>query len=65
MEGSSAVTWRTSGYSGNNGGDCVEARSVPGAVLVRDTKDRDGGALAFAPDAWRRFAAGLKSAGQA
>jgi hypothetical protein len=65
MEGSSAVTWRTSSYSGNNGGNCVEAGSAPGAVLVRDTKDRDGGALAFTPDAWRRFAARVKTAGQA
>jgi hypothetical protein len=60
MEGTSAVTWRTSSYSGSNGGQCVEAGTVPGAVLVRDTKDRDGGTLAFSSDAWRAFAAEVK-----
>jgi hypothetical protein len=48
--------WRKSTRSGNNGGACVEvADNLPGRVLVRDTKDRDGGTLAFAPDAWRAF----------
>ncbi|MFY1620636.1 DUF397 domain-containing protein [Micromonospora sp. WMMD736] len=42
--------WRKSTRSGNNGGDCVEvADNRPGVVLVRDTKDRDGGTLAFGP----------------
>ncbi|GAA2715979.1 DUF397 domain-containing protein [Micromonospora olivasterospora] len=55
--------WRKSTRSGNNGGNCVEvADNLPGVVLVRDTKDRDGGALAFAPDAWRAFVAGLTRA---
>ncbi|WP_326560313.1 DUF397 domain-containing protein [Micromonospora sp. NBC_01796] len=48
--------WRKSTRSGNNGGSCVEvADNLPGRVLVRDTKDRDGGTLSFAPDAWRAF----------
>ena len=61
MEGSSAVTWRKSTYSGNNGGDCVETGSAPGRVLVRDTKDRAGAVLAFSTDAWRAFAAKVKT----
>lgn len=61
MEGSSAITWRTSSYSGNNGGNCVEAGSAAGRVLVRDTKDRTGAVLAFAPQTWREFAAGIKN----
>jgi hypothetical protein len=61
MEGSSAVTWRTSSYSGNNGGNCVEAGNAAGRVLVRDAKDREGAVLAFAPQAWRKFAAGIKN----
>ena len=60
MEGSSAVTWRTSSFSGTNGGQCVEAGSAPGSVLVRDTTNRDGGTLAFTPDAWDAFLTGLK-----
>jgi hypothetical protein len=61
MEGSSAITWRTSSYSGNNGGNCVEAGTTAGRVLVRDTKDRVGAVLAFAPQAWREFAAGIEN----
>ncbi|GAB2941215.1 hypothetical protein GCM10027280_32120 [Micromonospora polyrhachis] len=48
--------WRKSTRSGANGGDCVEvADNLPGVVLVRDTKDRDGGTLAFGPAAWLAF----------
>jgi Domain of unknown function (DUF397) len=48
--------WRTSSYSSTNGGNCVEvADNLPGRVLVRDTKDRDGGTLTFQPAAWRVF----------
>jgi hypothetical protein len=36
-----------------------------GAILVRDTTDRDGGTLTFGPDAWRRFAATIKDADRA
>ncbi|MGW4463947.1 DUF397 domain-containing protein [Micromonospora sp. NPDC004704] len=50
------AVWRKSTRSGTNGGACVEvADNLPGRVLVRDTKDRDGGTLSFAPDAWQAF----------
>ncbi|WP_329111523.1 DUF397 domain-containing protein [Micromonospora sp. NBC_01699] len=50
------ATWRKSTRSGTNGGACVEvADNLAGIVLVRDTKDRDGGTLTFGPDAWRAF----------
>jgi hypothetical protein len=58
-------TWRKSTYSGGNGGDCVEVGGTESAVVVRDTKDRAGAALTFGPDAWRRFAATIKSADKA
>jgi hypothetical protein len=61
MEGNGALSWRKSSYSGNNGGNCVETASTTGAVMVRDTADRDGAELRFAPDAWRAFAASIKS----
>ena len=51
--------WRTSTYTGGNG-NCVEVADATLAVLVRDTKDRDGGTLAFSAAAWREFADGLK-----
>ncbi|ASW55393.1 DUF397 domain-containing protein [Plantactinospora sp. KBS50] len=48
--------WRTSTRSSGNGGACVEvADNLPGVVLVRDSKDRDGGTLAFGPARWRGF----------
>ncbi|WP_326556351.1 DUF397 domain-containing protein [Micromonospora sp. NBC_01796] len=48
--------WRKSTRSGAQGGNCVEvADNLPGRVFVRDTKDRDGGTLAFGPVAWRAF----------
>ncbi|KIR66025.1 DUF397 domain-containing protein [Micromonospora haikouensis] len=50
--------WRTSTRSSGNGGDCVEvADNLPGVVLVRDSKDRAGATLTFAPAAWRGFVA--------
>ncbi|GIJ77936.1 protein of unknown function [Micromonospora phaseoli] len=50
--------WRTATRSSNNGGDCVEvADNLPGRVLVRDSKARDGGTLAVTPTAWRAFVA--------
>jgi hypothetical protein len=55
--------WRTSTRSGGNGGNCVEvADNLPGVVLVRDSKDRDGATLAFRPDAWRGFVAAMARA---
>lgn len=60
MEGPSALNWRKSSRSGNNGGDCVEVADTANLVMVRDTKDRDGGTLAVSPDAWRAFTDKLK-----
>ncbi|MFF0318177.1 DUF397 domain-containing protein [Micromonospora sp. NPDC005252] len=48
--------WRKSTRSGGNGGACVEvADNLPYVVLVRDTKDRDGGTLRVTPNAWKAF----------
>jgi hypothetical protein len=48
--------WRKSTRSNGNGGDCVEvADNLPHAIGVRDSKDRQGPALAFTPTAWRAF----------
>ncbi|MET8362429.1 DUF397 domain-containing protein [Micromonospora sp. NPDC049580] len=48
--------WRKSTRSSSNGGACVEvADNLPGVVLVRDTKDRAGGTLAFRPVVWASF----------
>jgi hypothetical protein len=52
--------WRKSSYSGGNGGDCIEVASLPDAVAVRDTKNREGAKLTFTPDAWREFTAKIR-----
>lgn len=57
----SAATWRKSSKSGASGGQCVEAGSLPGAVLVRDTVNRDGAVLKFSAGAWAEFATAVKS----
>ncbi|MEU7609013.1 DUF397 domain-containing protein [Micromonospora sp. NPDC049204] len=55
--------WRTSTRSGDTGGACVEvADNLPGVVLVRDSKDRSGPTLTFAPAAWRGFVADTSQA---
>jgi hypothetical protein len=46
--------WRKSSYSTSTGGDCVEV-SAPGAILVRDTTDREGPVLGFRPATWQCF----------
>lgn len=51
--------WRKSSYSGN-GGNCVEVADRDNAVLVRDTENRTGTVLRFAPGAWRRYVAQVK-----
>jgi hypothetical protein len=53
--------WRTSSYSGGQGGNCVQVAGRGGQVLVRDTRqDGIGPVLGFSPGAWRRFAGQLK-----
>ncbi|MDT0397222.1 DUF397 domain-containing protein [Streptomyces edwardsiae] len=49
------LDWVKSSYSGAEGGQCVEVASVPGAVLVRDSKCSAGARLAFGPRAWAGF----------
>ncbi|QLQ37330.1 DUF397 domain-containing protein [Micromonospora robiginosa] len=54
------VRWRKSSRSNGQGGACVEvADGRPDMVAVRDSKDPAGPVLAFAPDAWRAFVAGV------
>lgn len=54
------MDWRKSTYSGANGGNCVEMASGDDAILVRDSKNRDGGTLSFPADAWAEFTASLR-----
>ena len=56
-----AAAWRTSSYSGSNGGTCVEVGAVGPAVAIRDSTHRDGPQLAFAADTWQTFTSQLKA----
>ena len=52
-------TWRVATYTGGNG-NCVEVGDADRAILVRDTKDRDGGTLTFQAATWQSFTNALK-----
>lgn len=56
-------TWRKSTYSGGGGANCVEVGGSGAKVLVRDTKNRDGGTLGVDHREWRRFVGTLKALG--
>jgi hypothetical protein len=51
--------WRKASYSSGSG-NCVEVADAASAVLVRDTKTRVGGTLAFTTDAWQTFTSSLR-----
>ncbi|WP_235018033.1 DUF397 domain-containing protein [Thermomonospora echinospora] len=52
--------WRKSQRSGNGGANCVEVADAGRVVAVRDSKDPEGGILAFQQDAWGAFAQRVK-----
>jgi Domain of unknown function (DUF397) len=56
------TAWRTSSYSGSNGGTCVEVGTTGPAVAVRDSKHPNGPQLAFTPATWKTFTNQLKAA---
>jgi hypothetical protein len=60
MDELDGLTWRTSSYSGSNGGNCIEVAAASDIVAVRDSKNPDGAVLAFGPQDWRRFTGQLK-----
>jgi hypothetical protein len=52
--------WRKSSHSDGSGGQCVEAASGDGAILVRDTTDRAGFTLSVSGAAWTTFLGTLR-----
>jgi hypothetical protein len=55
------LRWRTSSYSGGNGGECVEVANSPsGGLYVRDSKDRARLPHHFNAAGWRAFIQDLK-----
>jgi hypothetical protein len=49
--------WFKSSHSGSDGGDCVEVATVPGAVRVRDSKDKERASLRVSEVGWAAFVA--------
>jgi hypothetical protein len=61
--GLSGATWRRSSHS-TAANNCVEtAHLASGKLAVRDSKDRQGPALLFAPQAWADFVRALSDGG--
>ena len=55
------ASWRTSSYSGGNGGQCVEVAEIPGWVGIRDSKQHGRGpVLAVTPAGWAAFRHGVR-----
>ncbi|ROV66880.1 DUF397 domain-containing protein [Streptomyces globisporus] len=55
-----AAAWRSSSYSNQEGGNCVQvADGFPGVVPVRDSKNPTGPALVVPAAAWSAFIAGV------
>jgi hypothetical protein len=56
-----SVAWRTSSYSGDNGGTCVEVGTFGPSVAVRDSNHSDGPQLAFPASTWQALTDHLKA----
>ena len=55
------LDWRTSSFSADNGGSCVEVAPLPTGVAVRDTKDRVRTPHLHSAAAWRTFLDGVRA----
>jgi hypothetical protein len=55
------LRWFTSSFSGGNEANCVEVAFLPGAVAVRDTKDRAFPSHRYAAPAWTAFLAAVRA----
>ena len=63
MDTTGGSSWRKSTYSGGGGStECVEAGTDHGAILIRDTTNRNGGTLEFTAKAWTTYTRDLKQA---
>lgn len=52
--------FRKASYSTAHGQDCVEVGDLPGVSAVRDTQNRELGALMFSSDEWSSLLAAAK-----
>jgi hypothetical protein len=59
--GDDELRWFTSSFSGGNGENCVEVAFLPGAVALRDTKDRALPPHRYLSAEWSAFLAGVRA----
>jgi hypothetical protein len=52
--------WRTSSYS-DSARQCVEVGQAGAACLIRDSKNRTAGSLAFSNRTWTTFTLGIRN----
>jgi hypothetical protein len=52
-----SLTWHKSTHSDDNGRRCIEVADNPCFIAVRDSKNPEGPALTFSPDAFASFVA--------
>ncbi|MFD0314119.1 DUF397 domain-containing protein [Streptomyces flavalbus] len=55
MSTTERLRWFKSSYSAGEGDNCVEVAVRPGAVHVRDSKDKGIRPLVVTPSAWAAF----------
>lgn len=55
------LRWFTSSFSGGNGDSCVEVAFLPGAIAVRDTKDRTRPPHRYPAASWSEFLSGVRT----
>jgi hypothetical protein len=55
------LDWRTSSFSADSGGSCVEVAPTPTGVAIRDTKDRTRAPHLHSATAWRAFVAAVRN----
>ncbi len=54
------LRWRTARRSAGNGA-CVEVAPAAGAILIRDSKDREGPVVHYSGNSWRAFLGAAKN----
>lgn len=53
--------WCKSSYSDSQGGSCVEIASLPQAIGIRDSKDKQGPALVVSKGSWSSFVSRVRA----
>jgi hypothetical protein len=55
------LRWRTSSFSGNGGGNCVDVADDGDKIYVRNSKNPAGAVVTFTQSEWTAFISGAKN----